>query len=269
MNEIAKIVPEEARGIALTAKGQVVLRSVGEAAGFAQLMQSGGMLPPKVTAASAVVAIVAGAGLGLNPFESVQSIAVINNRPSIYGDGMKAVVQGSGLLESEDVKWYKGPDGRRVAVQVTVRRKGMSAPIVGEFSENMARKAGLWGKQGPWQQYPERMMLARARAFAYRDAFADVLKGVRSAEEETDIIEAEAIDVQRPAEAPQRKRLARRATAAEIVGKSEAAPAALPAPEEPVDVPDAALSPLAEAVAAGSDAQAEPQAAEQGGDFLL
>ena len=235
MTTAVSIIPDSAASIALTAKGQMVLRSVGEAAGFASLMVSGGMLPKGVSPAQAVVSIIAGASVGLNPFESVQSIAVINGRPSLYGDGMKAVVQGSGVWESEKVDWYKGADGNIVACQVTVKRKGNPEPIIGRFSEKMARKAGLWGKAGPWTQYPDRMMLARARAFAYRDGFADILKGVRSAEEEGDILLA-GMDTATPSTQKASKRT-RRASASEIL-QADAEQAALP-PKTAQDAPTA------------------------------
>ena len=41
----------------------------------------------------------------------------------------------------------------------------------------------MFGKQGPWQQYPKRMRQMRARAFALRDVFPDVLRGLPVAEE--------------------------------------------------------------------------------------
>jgi predicted ATPase len=49
-----------------------------------------------------------------------------------------------------------------------------------------AKKAGLWGKTGPWSQYSKRMLQLRARGFALRDAFPDVLKGLVTAEEAQD-----------------------------------------------------------------------------------
>jgi hypothetical protein len=50
-----------------------------------------------------------------------------------------------------------------------------------------AKAAGLQGKQGPWTQYPKRMRQMRARAFALRDVFPDVLRGLPVAEEVMDI----------------------------------------------------------------------------------
>jgi hypothetical protein len=57
----------------------------------------------------------------------------------------------------------------------------------GYFSIDLAIKARLLGKAGPWTEYPTRMVQMRARAFAIRDAYADVLRGIRVAEEEQDV----------------------------------------------------------------------------------
>jgi hypothetical protein len=49
-----------------------------------------------------------------------------------------------------------------------------------------AKAAKLWGKSGPWTDYPRRMLKFRARGFVLRDVFGDVLKGLRTAEEVRD-----------------------------------------------------------------------------------
>ncbi len=54
------------------------------------------------------------------------------------------------------------------------------------ISKEDAKKAGLWGKAGPWSQYPKRMLQMRARSFALRDKFADALSGLIMAEEAQD-----------------------------------------------------------------------------------
>jgi hypothetical protein len=59
--------------------------------------------------------------------------------------------------------------------------------VVRTFSMDDAKRAGLSGKQGPWTQYPNRMLQLRARGFAVRDAFPDALKGLITAEEAQDI----------------------------------------------------------------------------------
>jgi hypothetical protein len=54
---------------------------------------------------------------------------------------------------------------------------------VRRFSIEDQKTAGLFGKAGPHTQYPKRMRQLRARAFALRDVFADVLRGIPQTEE--------------------------------------------------------------------------------------
>lgn len=156
---------------------------------LANVVVSSGMAPKSLdTAEKATVAIMHGLELGLTPMAALQSIAVVNGMPTIYGDGMIALVRGSGLLEDlvETVETDK--DGPTIAV-CKVKRVGQSSWVVHSFTRPEAQRAGLWKKQGPWTQYPQRMMQMRARSWALRDAFADVLRGIRSAEEAGDMID--------------------------------------------------------------------------------
>lgn len=165
----------------------ISMDSLAQAYAFVELAINAGMAPKGMSVEQGVIAIVAGRSIGLNAFQSMQGIAPINGRPALWGDAMVAVVVGSGLLEDEEVKVRRDEKtGEATGVTVRVLRKGRKTWTEGRFSKNMATKAKLWGKAGPWSDYPERMLLARARAFAYRDAFADVLKGIGSAEEERD-----------------------------------------------------------------------------------
>jgi hypothetical protein len=76
-----------------------------------------------------------------------------------------------------------------------IKRKGQPEEAR-TFSQADAKAAGLAGKSGPWAQYPARMRQMRARAFALRDVFADVLKGLAVAEEAQDM------PTEQPAPAP-------------------------------------------------------------------
>ena len=66
------------------------------------------------------------------------------------------------------------------------KRRGDAEPVVSRFSMADAKRAGLAGKTGPWTQYPKRMLQMRARGFALRDAFPDLLRGFVTAEEAQD-----------------------------------------------------------------------------------
>lgn len=156
--------------------------SIDEAMRFADMLSKSALVPKDYQGnpANCVIAMQWGMEIGLQPLQAMQSIAVINGRPAIWGDAMIALVKGSGLLERivEDV-------GDTVAT-CTVKRRG-EVEVSRTFSMEDAKKAGLAGKQGPWSQYPKRMMQMRARAWALRDVFPDVLRGVFVAEEAQDL----------------------------------------------------------------------------------
>lgn len=149
---------------------------------FASLVAKSGMAPRDMQKPETItVAIMHGLEVGLTPLMALQRIAVINGRPSIWGDGAMGLVRASGLCEF--VFEAVTGEGERMIGVCRVKRKGEKEQIERTFSVDDAKKAGLWGKQGPWQQYPKRMLQMRARAFALRDLFADVLGGLYIAEE--------------------------------------------------------------------------------------
>jgi hypothetical protein len=99
----------------------------------------------------------------------------------MWGDAVLALVRGSGKLEYIDEQ----DDGHTAFCRV--KRKG-EPETTRTFSMDDAKSANLLGKQGPWSQYPKRMRQMRARAFALRDVFTDVLAGISIAEEVRDIV---------------------------------------------------------------------------------
>lgn len=148
---------------------------------FSNYLADSDMVPKdfKGKPGNCLVAIQWGMEIGLKPLQAMQNIAVINGRPSLWGDAVIALVRSSPLCEyiiEED-------DGRTATCKV--KRRGEPEQSR-SFSMDDAKAAGLLGKQGPWTQYPKRMRQMRARAFAVRDVFPDVLKGLPVAEEVMD-----------------------------------------------------------------------------------
>ncbi|NCA17105.1 MAG: hypothetical protein EBS90_08675 [Betaproteobacteria bacterium] len=138
---------------------------------------------------SCLLAIQHGSEVGLSPMQSLQSIAVINGRPTIWGDAALALVQSSPVCEY--VREYTEGEGDGLVAVCEAKRKGYPQPTVVRFSMADAKRAGLAGKSGPWSQYPARMLTLRARGFALRNAFADALRGLITAEEAQDYQTAE------------------------------------------------------------------------------
>lgn len=127
-----------------------------------------------------LVAMQWGSEIGLKPLQAMQSIAVINGRPTLWGDNALALVLASPLCEYVDESESDATHGI-----CRVKRRG-DTEHVQIFTVEDAKKAGLWGKAGPWTTYPARMLKMRARAWALRDKFPDVLRGLGIAEEVRD-----------------------------------------------------------------------------------
>lgn len=200
MGEVATI---DQRAVpSLTSGGRVaaiVPQTMEDAYRLARAVVMAGMAPRGMdTPEKAMIAIMRGMEIGLTPFQALDKIAVVNGRPTIWGDGAMALVRGSGLCE-----WVRETvegEGDAAVATCKAKRKSDPEPITGVFSVADAKKAGLWGKQGPWQQFPKRMLQMRARAFALRDGFADVLGGLYLKEEMDNgpSAEAEALQAQPP-----------------------------------------------------------------------
>ena len=167
-----------ARGLALA--------SFDDAFRFAKMVSGSEFAPKdfKGKPESCLLAIQHGSEVGLSPMQSLQSIAVINGRPTIWGDAALALVQSCPVCEY--VREYIEGDGDNLTAVCEAKRQGYPSPSVSRFSVADAKKAGLWGKSGPWTQYPTRMLALRARGFALRNAFADALRGLITAEEARD-----------------------------------------------------------------------------------
>lgn len=185
MDNEKAIVPSAGSDVVLGDGGRVQFRSLAAMMEFGAVVARSGFAPKGMEKPESIaIAVQHGAELGLMPMQALQSIAVVNGRPAIYGDAALALVRGSGLCESYEQELLGDGDKRKA--RVATLRKGAKKPLATEFSVADAQRSGLWGKAGPWTQYPDRMLVFRARGFNLRDNFGDVLKGLRTAEEARD-----------------------------------------------------------------------------------
>lgn len=183
----------------------IVPRNVDELARMASMIFHGGAVPnsyegksPDETRAKLMIGIAKGAEVGLGPLTALQWIAVINNRPTIWGDGAVALVHASGHLEKMEVVEIGAQPGDAdelnlwpdsFGIEARLYRKGHGEPYVGRFTVADAKRAHLWmnARKQPWMLYPRRMLRWRAMGFAIREGFADCLAGMMIREEVEDI----------------------------------------------------------------------------------
>lgn len=169
-------------------------KTMDEAIRLAEILASSDLVPKdfRGKAGNCLVAIQFGMELGMPPMQAIQNIMVINGRPAIWGDLALALVRNSGLL----LAIKETADGK-ISASCIVQRVG-EEPHTQTFTMAQAVSAKL-AEKDLWKQYPERMLKMRARAFALRDVFTDVLKGLRIREEVEDYDPAIDIEQQRPA----------------------------------------------------------------------
>jgi hypothetical protein len=166
--------------------GNLVPQNFDEAMRISQALCKSGLVPKELTGKpeACFVAIGFGMELGLPPLQSIQNIMIVNGRPTIWGDAALGLVLDSGRCEEFDEdpanKALKQGFGR-----CRVKRFGSPSHEVC-FSIEDAKKARLWTKSGPWTDYPGRMLQMRARSWALRDNFPDILKGLGVREEVAD-----------------------------------------------------------------------------------
>jgi hypothetical protein len=175
----------------------IPLTNITDAWQFAQNLAKSDLVPKafRDRPADVLAAMQLGAELGLAPMQALQSVAVVNGKPTLYGDGLLAVIFAS-TLYLDHREYYEDAAGTqrdrlteadleddRTAAVCVFLRAGQPNPTIRKFSIGQAKRAGLWKKDGPWSTYPDRMLRMRARSWAARDTFADLLRGLRAAEE--------------------------------------------------------------------------------------
>lgn len=175
----------------------IIPTSIEEVFRLANAVAKSGLAPRGMeTPEKLTVAIMHGLEIGLPPMQAIQRIAVVNGRPTVWGDALPALLLARGFHIGERIE---GAGDDRVAICRVVRPDG--SMIERSFSVADAKRADLWDtrvkvrrkdKSGnwyeadndsPWHRYPERMLQMRARGFACRDGAADALSGLYITEE--------------------------------------------------------------------------------------
>ena len=171
----------------VTSRKTLQPQTMDEAIKFSEVISKSGLVPKDYQGkpANCLVAIQWGMELGLAPLQALQNIAVINGKPSVYGDSLLAMVRADDRCMGVEETQHGG-----VATCIVKRRlpEGSIEEVKRTFSMKQAQQAGL-SNRPTWKAYPDRMLQHRARGNALRDAFPDVLRGIITSEEAQDIEE--------------------------------------------------------------------------------
>jgi hypothetical protein len=158
------------------------------------------MFPPSLnTREKLFIAIQMGAELGFTPMQSIGTIAVVNNRPCVYGDGLSALIRHSPVCKSLSAPSYQGKDETRVCTVKAERTNGDTCSATFGYAD--AKKAGLLSRD-TYRNYPDDMYWRRALGRAAKQLFGDVLCGLSLAEEQQDIAYADEPSLESGDDAP-------------------------------------------------------------------
>jgi len=161
---------------------------------YMRLAREAGIIPREMNAAQAQAIILAGREIGLEPLQSLRTMAFINGRLTMSVQlqlalaRQRAGVRVEQLAETDD------------SCTVTLARDGERITCTYTLAD--ARRAGLERSHG-WQKYPRQMLRWRAIGDALRIIAPDVVMGLLSPEEaETIDISVDATDDVPPAALP-------------------------------------------------------------------
>lgn len=136
-------------------------------------------------------AILAGRELGIGPMTSLQHLHVIDGRPSMSAQLMRALV----LAHGHSIRVVESTSTR---CTMRGRRAGEDEWTDVTWTTDDARRAGIDGKP-PWRKMPRAMLAARATGELCRLVFADVIGGMAYTVEEADDAEPADLDGREPA----------------------------------------------------------------------
>lgn len=192
LSEFRKLLDAPAKPFTLAPK------NITELTEYAKMIAASAFCPKELQGKPGDVAIVIqmGAEFGIPPLQALGGIALINGRATMWGDLVIALVEHSHLLLQKRETW----DAATQTARCELWRKGKPEPISRTFSMDDAKRAKQtrWDKntnqrvtealadKDTYKSYPQRMCQMRARSWALRDEFADVLKGLWVREEVED-----------------------------------------------------------------------------------
>lgn len=136
-----------------------------------------------------IARIAFGDSLGIRSAKlAIEKTMVVNGSITIWGEALSAIVYQSGLMEYKEETF----DRETMTAYCTIKRKDMSRAETRSFSMEDAKIAGLWGRN-VWAKYPVRMLMARARTYAFKDIFPEILNGLITTEEAQEIARQDVI----------------------------------------------------------------------------
>lgn len=135
----------------------------------------------------ALVIAMAGRDLGFSYTQALRAFHVLKGKPTLSADGMVAAVLARGICE-----YFRPVEVTETSATWETQRKG-NEPVRYTFTMVDAERAGIVSDM--YRRHPKRMLSARCKAYLARDVYPEVLMGL--------ITDDEATEIERRVSAPQ------------------------------------------------------------------
>lgn len=151
---------------------QLEPRSMGEATKLAKFMFDSGLFSAYGTPQAVMSTILAGRELGMTAMASLRAIHVVEGRPTLSADLIRALVMRSGKA-----KYFRCTERTNERATFETQREN-DPPMSLTFTIEDARMAGLVKDKSGWTKSPADMCVARASAKLARLVYPDVVHGL-------------------------------------------------------------------------------------------
>lgn len=129
-------------------------------------------------AAAALMVIIAGRELGLPVAASLRAFHVIENKPTLSADAMRALVLKSGKAE-----YFRCTERTPERATFVTKRKGDAEEVSLTATIEEAKVAGVVKPNSAWVKYAADLLVARSSSKLARLVYPDVIGGLYSPEE--------------------------------------------------------------------------------------
>ena len=148
--------------------------TLNEAIQLSERLSASALLPKdlKGKPTDVLITIMQGRELGMSPIRSLNDIYVVNGRPSLSADTMKAL-----CFQHPDIcEYFECVESTDKSVTMETKRARATKPDRETFTLDQAVRAGLMDNP-TWKKWPKVMMEHRASAILARRVYPDLIRG--------------------------------------------------------------------------------------------
>jgi 5'-3' exonuclease len=156
---------------------QLEPQSMNQAVQLAQLLFKARLFSAYGTPEAVLSTVLSGRELGLSAMASLRAFHVVEGKPTMAADALRALV-----LKSGKAKTFRCTERTAQAATFTTTREG-EEPMELRYTIEEAQAAGLVKNGGSWTKNPADMLVARASSKLARLVYPDVVAGLYAPEE--------------------------------------------------------------------------------------